>query len=68
MIQVDSLVTGTMGVTDKVIEGRVFATHRNGSVSVIRTDTGGQATIYQPELIGEPRPIAARRDIPDRLR
>jgi hypothetical protein len=68
MTAVDALVRGKLGIHDKVVEGRVISTARSGAVAVIRTDNQRQAIIYEPEQIGEPRPMAARRDIPERFK
>lgn len=67
-VHIDSLVRGTVGVTDRVVEGRVYATPVFG-VAIVDAD-GKQWVLYDGryELVEGPRPIAARRDIPDRLR
>lgn len=65
-VPIDSLVEGKAGVTERQIRGRVYA-NRPTQVAVI-TDEGKQAIIYDPTIVGPPRPLNQRTDIPSRLR
>lgn len=73
-VQVDALVRGKHGTTDREGEGRVYHVSPWGWVSVWLPDPdilGGQQSIFYPgrfEVVGPPRPTAQRRDIPDRLK
>ena len=66
-LQIDSLVRGIVGSTNKTVEGRVYSIQRTGAVAVIDGD-GRQRIIYEPEVIAPPRSVIARGDIPKRLR
>ena len=66
-LQIDSLVRGIAGVTDKTVEGRVYSIQRSGAVAIIDAD-GNQWIIYEPEVLDKPRSLIARTDIPSRLR
>ncbi len=65
--RIDSLVRGSAGVTHRVVEGRVYSTPVFG-VAIVDAD-GRQWVLYDGrfEVVEDPRPIAQRRDIPDRL-
>lgn len=67
-VQIDSLVRGKDGFTDKVREMRVFRIAQWGWVAGIEVETGAQVIMYQFEVLDKPRPLAARTDIPARLR
>lgn len=66
-LQIDSLVSGKAGTTERIVQGRVFRILATGSVGMIGDD-GKQWLIYEPEVLAEPRPLNARTDIPTRLR
>jgi hypothetical protein len=66
-LTIDSLVRGKAGIHDHVVEGRVFSV-RPTYVAVIGTEDGKQWVIYEPEVVGPPRPVHARKDIPEKLR
>lgn len=66
-LQIDSLVRGKVGSTDTVRTMRVFAI-RPTFVAGIGVDDGKQWAMYEPEVVDGPRPLNARRDIPQRLR
>jgi len=66
-LQIDSYVRGKAGLTDKVVEGRVYFIQRNGSACIVSPD-GKQHIIYEPEVLDKPRSLIARTDIPARLR
>lgn len=67
-LQIDSLVQGKVGVTDRVETMRVFSVGR-GQVAGINEE-GRQRIMYTGafEIIGEPRPERQRTDIPVKLR
>jgi hypothetical protein len=65
-LKLDSLVRGAIGHTNRVETGRVYRLLPTG-VAVITTE-GKQAVIDHPEVIGDPRPVISRGDIPHRLR
>jgi hypothetical protein len=65
-VQLDALVRGLDGKhTDRFVEGRVFAI-RPTFVGIIMAD-GKQGIINEPEVVGPPRPVFQRTDIPSRL-
>lgn len=66
-LQIDSLVRGRIGATERIGEGRVYSIARTGYAFVIDAE-GEQKVIYQPEVIAAPRPVRERTDIPARLR
>lgn len=66
-VQIDSLVKGKAGLTDRNVEGRVYFIQRSGAVAIVDVD-GKQWIIYEPEVLDKPRPMATRTDIPTRLR
>lgn len=66
-LQIDSLVRGIAGFTEKTVTGRVYAIQRTGAVAIIDAD-GNQWIINEPEVLERPRPLIARTDIPSRLR
>lgn len=67
-LKLDSLVRGAPGVhRDRVVQGRVFRVLRSGAAAVWGDD-GKQWMVDQPEVIGDPRPVISRGDIPQRLR
>ena len=67
-LKLDSLVKGAPGIhLDKEVRGRVFHIARSGVVAIIGDD-GRQWHVYEPEVIGDPRPVISRGDIPHRLR
>lgn len=68
-VQIDSLVRGRVGSTEKIDEMRVFRITSFGHVAGINGD-GNQSIMNAGnfEVIGEPRPQNQRRDIPERLR
>lgn len=67
-IQIDSLVRGKLGATDKVDTIRVV--HVGPSTLSGFNADGQQRQIYteNAEVIGDPRPLIARTDIPKRFR
>ena len=66
-VQIDSLVRGLDGKhTDRTVKGRVYAI-RPTFVGIILED-GKQGIIEVPEVIGPPRPVIQRSDIPRRFR
>jgi len=66
-LQIDSYVRGKAGLTDKIVEGRVFHVSKTGSAAIVDPD-GKQHIIYEPEVLDKPRSLIARTDIPRRLR
>lgn len=67
-LQIDSLVRGKAGTTDKIVQGRVYSIQRSGAVAIIDGDGGKQWIINEPEVLDTPRSVIARADIPKRLR
>jgi hypothetical protein len=65
-LKLDSLVRGVVGHTDRTATGRVYRLLPTG-VAIITTE-GKQAILADPEIIGDPRPVISRGDIPHRLR
>lgn len=66
-VPIDTLVRGLKGKTEQVTEARVYRSFSSGWIAGIDGD-GKQVIIYEPEVIGDPRPVYARRDIPARFR
>lgn len=68
-VQIDSLVRGRFGTSQKSGEMRVFRVQRNGQLCGI-DDEGRQHIMDEGnyEVVGAPRPMVARTDIPTRLR
>lgn len=66
-IQLDALVRGEIGFTARVGEARVYRVSNWGWVAGIDSE-GRQVIISSPEVIGEPRPVKDRLDIPERFR
>lgn len=68
-VQLDTLVRGTIGVTETVRTMRVYRVLGNGQVAGIDADDGRQHLMDDGnfEVIGEPRPVLQRRDIPKRF-
>jgi hypothetical protein len=66
-VQVDSLVEGFVGFTDKAARGRVYFVSPFGWVAAIAS--GEQVIMHEARyLVREgPRPLSQRRDIPERL-
>lgn len=67
-VQIDSLVRGKVGSTNKVRDMRVVSISSFGWVAGIEVDSGAQSIMYDFEVIERPRPLATRNDIPARLR
>lgn len=66
-IQIDALVRGPIGSSQKVGEMRVVRMSPHGWAFGIGS-RGQQRIMYEFEVIGSPRPMPARRDIPERFR
>ena len=69
-VTIDSLVRGRVGNLDVEDTARVYSVNnlRYGWVAAISTTDGRQTVIHDPVVIGPPRPVVQRTDIPDRLR
>jgi len=65
-MKIDSLVRGRVGSTERVAEARVYRVSAWGWVAGIDTE-GRQVIIHDAEIIGDPRPMNQRKDIPERL-
>jgi hypothetical protein len=67
-LKLDSLVRGAPGVhRDRTVRGRVYRILHSGAAAVWGED-GKQWVVNEPEVIGDPRPVISRGDIPARLR
>lgn len=66
-VPLDALVRGRAGSTERIVEGRVYRVSPFGWVALVGADQR-QHIIYEPEVVGDPRPVVARTDIPARLR
>ena len=68
-VRLDSLVRGPIGTTDKVRTMRVYGVSRYGWVAGVDVESGRQYIMEEGrfEVIGDPRPLAARTDVPARL-
>jgi hypothetical protein len=69
-LAIDSLVRGTIGQTpDTKREMRIFRVSSHGWVAGIGAEDGKQHIMYPGnfEVVGEPRPVLQRRDIPRRF-
>lgn len=66
-LQIDSLVRGKVGSLNTVREMRVYRISAYNWVAGIESDSGRQMIMHAPEVIGPPRPVRARTDIPERL-
>ncbi len=65
-VHLDALVRGRAGFTDRTIEGRVYRVSPFGWVALLDAE-GNQHIIYEPEVVGEPRPVNGRTGIASRL-
>ena len=66
-VEIDSLVRGYVGFTDRITQARVYRITPWGWVGGINTE-GRQTIIRDPEIIGDPRPMNQRNDIPEKFR
>lgn len=69
-VQIDSLVRGRVGSLERIDTARVYSIRnlRYGYIAGISTTDGKQTIIHDPVVIGPPRPLNQRTDIPARLR
>lgn len=66
-VRVDALVRGPIGTTGHVEAVRVTSVSPFGWVAGVNSD-GRQRVLYTFDVVDAPRPVAARTDIPERLR
>lgn len=66
---IDALVRGRAGATETVVTGRVFRVTPHGHVGLLDEHGHQRLVAYGAvEVVGPPRPVKDRRDIPAHLR